>query len=197
MIERPVGGVIVLAAGRSIRFGSDKRAHRLVDGRTLLEHSLALYASAFTETLLVLRPDDSDPRRHPGVSDHTQVVYAADAHLGMGHSIAAAAAAIGAWDYVFIALADMAWVRPDTLARLRSRMERGLTRAKSSPIVVPVHGGRPGHPVGFAACHLPALRELRGDSGARRLLQTAGDQVLEVSVDDPGIFRDVDTPADL
>jgi molybdenum cofactor cytidylyltransferase len=39
------------------------------------------------------------------------------------------------------------------------------------------------------------LLALAGDEGARRIVRTAA--VTEVAVDDPGIFRDVDTVADL
>jgi molybdenum cofactor cytidylyltransferase len=39
------------------------------------------------------------------------------------------------------------------------------------------------------------LLALRGDAGARRLLQAF--PVTDIAVRDPGIFRDVDTPADL
>jgi molybdenum cofactor cytidylyltransferase len=55
--------------------------------------------------------------------------------------------------------------------------------------------GRRGNPVGFGRVHLAALLALEGDQGARRLLQTC--PVTEVPVEDPGIFRDIDTPADL
>jgi molybdenum cofactor cytidylyltransferase len=55
--------------------------------------------------------------------------------------------------------------------------------------------GRRGNPVGFGRVHLQALLALQGDRGARGLLQSC--PVTEVAVDDPGIFRDIDTPADL
>jgi molybdenum cofactor cytidylyltransferase len=42
---------------------------------------------------------------------------------------------------------------------------------------------------------LPGLLALGGDEGARRLLKLH--PVTEVEVDDPGIFQDVDLPADL
>jgi molybdenum cofactor cytidylyltransferase len=55
--------------------------------------------------------------------------------------------------------------------------------------------GRRGNPVGFGRVHLAALLALSGDQGARRLLQSC--PVTEVAVADPGIFQDIDTPADL
>jgi molybdenum cofactor cytidylyltransferase len=42
---------------------------------------------------------------------------------------------------------------------------------------------------------LPALLALEGDEGARSILKQR--PVTEVEVDDPGIFQDIDQPADL
>jgi molybdenum cofactor cytidylyltransferase len=49
--------------------------------------------------------------------------------------------------------------------------------------------------VGFRGDLLAQLAALSGDEGARRLLKGPGLQL--VPVDDPGVLRDVDTPADL
>ncbi|HBI69953.1 MAG TPA: molybdopterin-guanine dinucleotide biosynthesis protein MobA, partial [Massilia sp.] len=67
--------------------------------------------------------------------------------------------------------------------------------ADGADIAAPVHAGRRGNPVAFGAAHLPALLALEGEHGARALLRSM--PVREVEVDDPGIFRDIDTPADL
>jgi molybdenum cofactor cytidylyltransferase len=49
--------------------------------------------------------------------------------------------------------------------------------------------------VGFGARHLPSLLALQGDQGARGIIKS--NPVTEVEVADPGIFRDIDTDADL
>lgn len=191
------GGVIVLAAGRARRFGSDKRAHRLPDGRSLLQASLDLYAPEFSRCIVVLRPDDPDPRPLAGTGAAPVVVRAELADAGMGHSLAAGAAAAGGWRYAFVALADMPWVRPATLARLRDLMEQQLA-ARGGPVIVqPTFDGVPGHPVGFSADLFAALRALEGDEGARRVVRAHADSVLRVAIDDPGILADLDTPDQL
>lgn len=190
----PEGGVIVLAAGRARRFGSDKRAHRLPDGRSLLQASLELYARAFPRCIVVLRPDDPDPRAPAGAGPAPVVVRAEQADSGMGHSLAAGAAAARGWRYAFVALADMPWVRPDTLAQLRHLLERQLASRGGAVIVQPTFAGVPGHPVGFSADLFAALRALEGDEGARRVLRAHAGAVLREAVDDPGVLRDLDTP---
>jgi molybdenum cofactor cytidylyltransferase len=115
-----------------------------------------------------------------------------DADLGMGHSLASGARAAQDWDYLFVALADMPWVRPATLARLRSAMERHSDGA--AIILQPVVDGRPGHPVGFSRAFFSALQQLRGDAGARAIVRANPSAIVPLQVDDPGILRDLDTP---
>ena len=125
-----------------------------------------------------------------------EVLMAAEARHGMGASLAAAArhlrgASFGrgrALACVLVALADMPWVRPETHARVLAEL-RGAT------IAAPVFEGVRGHPVAFDASLLPELAALHGDTGARDLIRRLG--VKLVAAGDPGVRRDVDTPADL
>jgi molybdenum cofactor cytidylyltransferase len=88
-----------------------------------------------------------------------------------------------------IALGDMPYVEADTIAALTAALREG------ADIVVPIHQGKRGNPVGFSRRHLPALLRLSGDRGARDLLQAL--PVTNVIVDDAGILRDIDTADDL
>lgn len=109
----------------------------------------------------------------------------------MGVTLACGVKAVPDADAWVIALADMPWVAPSTIAALVSALARG------ADIAAPVRCGRRGNPVGFAARHRDALMALSGDEGARALVAALGDRVTLVEVDDPGIARDVDTPGDL
>lgn len=187
------GGAVLLAAGFSRRFGSDKRRHRLPEGGSLLAASVALYSQVFPKLIVVLRPGDEDLAAEVQASAaraNVEIVFCTDAIEGMGRSLAAGAAAAQEWDYLFVALADMPWVHPDTLAHLRREMQR----ASSDDIVLPVNGDQPGHPVGFGASYLPALASLTGDEGARSLVRKAGNRVHRVVVEDAGVLQDLDTP---
>ncbi|OXH80996.1 molybdopterin-guanine dinucleotide biosynthesis protein MobA, partial [Burkholderia multivorans] len=85
---------------------------------------------------------------------------------------------------------DMPWIAASTYEALTRALD-----ADDASIVAPAHRGVRGHPVGFAAHHYDALAALDGDTGARALFKTAPVRLLDV--DDPGVLRDVDTPADL
>ncbi len=174
---------VLLVAGFARRFGSDKRQWPMPDGRTLLESTLARYQDGFESVFLVLRPEDSEWAR--GLSGCTKV-FAAHAHLGMGHSLAAGIAAAEGFDGAFIALGDMPWVEVSTLETLR----RGLN--DHSAIVRPFHNGMPGHPVGFGRAHFEALMKLSGDEGAKVVLDQNRLRIIAIDVADTGVIRDLD-----
>jgi molybdenum cofactor cytidylyltransferase len=184
------GGAILLAAGYGRRFGSDKRRHALPDGTPLLISSMRLYARAFPQLIVVLRPQDKTLAEAVTADDvgNVRVALCPDARYGMGHSLACGVQAATGWCYLFVALADMAWVSPHTLARLNTV----LAGAPADAVVQPVHDGTPGHPVGFGAARFPQLVQLTGDEGARAVVRDAGASLIRVPVDDPGVLEDLD-----
>ena len=65
-----------------------------------------------------------------------------------------------------------------------------------APIVVPVSGTRRGHPVFFSRALWGELMTVR-TGGARAVVHAHASEVREVSVDAPGVLRDIDTRADM
>lgn len=203
-----VGTVLILAAGFGRRFGTDKRRATIVsaDGLTqpLLVASAYCYAALGWPLQLVLRPEDraladdlstrfaSDPAL-PSLTP----VFAEQGHLGMGHSLAAGAAAatVRAAPACLVALGDMPFVQPSTLTLMAAQMLRVDRPAIS--VVRPRYQGTPGNPVGFSAAALPTLARQSGDQGAREQLRRWQALTRWVDVDDAGILRDIDLPEDL
>ncbi len=189
--KHPAGGALILAAGFGRRFGSDKRIFRLPDGRTLLEGTIERYTSVYPDVCVVLRPDDGSLESTlRDLSAPLRIAHAAEASLGMGHSLAAGIRSIrGDWRWASVALGDMPFVRGETLHALLER----FFSAGADTIVVPEYDGRPGHPVTFPASCFSAMAELQGDQGARGIILEA-ERVIRYAVDDPGVLEDVDTP---
>jgi molybdenum cofactor cytidylyltransferase len=189
---RAAGGALILAAGFGRRFGSDKRTHILPDGRTLLQATCERYAEAYDRLCVILRPEDEllaqQVRALPG---NPQIALAADARLGMGHSLAAGIRTIADdWNWASVALGDMPYVGAATLRRL---LDAFFAR-NAEAIIQPVCNGTPGHPVTFPGDCFAALCQLTGDEGARALLKSS-DRLIRLAVDDQGVLADVDTPA--
>ena len=185
------GGAIILAAGVSRRFGSDKRQFKLADGTPMLLATLTRYMEVFDDLRVVLREDDTALHEQlieaqPAI----RITVSLDARLGMGHSLASGIGAVAAWDYAFIGLGDMPFVRAETLQSLLDN----FLQLPQPAILQPVHSGRAGHPVGFHNTFFPELRSLRGDTGARNLLHNHEDSVTRLACDDAGVLQDLDTP---
>ena len=179
---------LVLAAGFSRRFGSDKRCARLRSGQTLLGASLVLPCAQLEDVWVVLRPEDNSAAL--GVPVHAVVVRSESAALGMGHSLASAMRAISPRaraDAMAIFLGDMPWLSADSLGYL-------LAMASPNHIVVPTFQGQPGHPVIFGRRFWPDLQGLSGDVGAKPVLQAYPQAIRHLQLNDPGILRDIDTP---
>lgn len=186
------GGALILAAGFARRFGSDKRRHRLPDGRTLLEATACRYAAVFVNVAVVLREGEADLAEELSEACPTvRIVTAGDAELGMGHSLAAGVRAVrDDWSWIAVGLGDMPWIREDTLTDLL----HAFRAAEGSSIIQPRLGDRVGHPVLFGAACFAELTRLTGDAGARSVLERHRDAVRQVDVNDPGIFEDLDHP---
>ena len=61
----------------------------------------------------------------------------------------------------------------------------------------PYYRDRRGHPVLFPRSMFSDLLQLSGDTGARMLLEQLESTILQIDVNDEGIFFNVNRPADL
>jgi molybdenum cofactor cytidylyltransferase len=181
---------ILLAGGASTRFGANKLLHPLPDGSAVAVASLRNLKAALPRVVAVVRPgaDSLVQRLREGGAEVTVCDRADD---GMGTTLAHAVRASGDADGWVVALADMPFIRPDTIRRVAERLAAGASLA------APRYAGERGHPVGFAARFGAALAALSGDAGARDLVRAEAAALELVDCDDPGCLRDIDTPADL
>ena len=192
-MERPVVGVL-LAAGSGSRFGGDKLLARLADGRPLASAALSALASAVDVVIAVVRPGDAALEALLGKSG-ALIAVCPDAADGIGASLACGVREVQRTfpdaQGAIIALADMPWVSPSTVASVAAALRRGAALA------APTHRGTRGHPVAIGARYFAALQTLSGDEGAKELLAAHGPELELIAVDDPGVLRDVDTQSDL
>ena len=191
---------VVLAAGVSRRFGSDKLLHPVtLRGVTmpLAAHSLLPWLETFGQVTVVVRPGPesfcSKIETALGETRSAQLrwIESTDAVQGMASSLVCGVRAnrdAAGW---LIGLADMAIVPVSAIAAVKDALSDGAALA------APSHAGRRGHPVGFASHYYDQLLDLRGDNGARRLLERDISRVTEIGIDDAGILADVDVPGDL
>lgn len=182
-------GVLLLAGGRSIRFGSDKRLALLPNGKALLEATLENIQASDMPVLVCLANDQDGAAK---MCDRMGVkfIVCESANLGMGYTLAEGIAAISHWQGVLVALADMPFVRATTYSQLGDA-------SSADTICRPQCDGQVGHPVAFGAHYFGELMAHTGDFGARDILKKYAARINTVDCGDPGILRDIDRVGDL
>jgi molybdenum cofactor cytidylyltransferase len=182
---------ILLAAGSATRFGSDKLLHRLPhDVQIAVQAARHLKAAGEGRIVAVVRPEAAELARLLE-QEGCEAVRCERAAEGMGASLACGVRAATDADAWIVALADMPFIRPSSVAAVREAMARG------APIAAPYFRARRGHPVGIASRFRDELAALQGDEGARQILLRYGSEIVKIPVGDPAVLRDIDTPGDL
>ena len=181
---------ILLAAGAGRRFGTNKLLYPLAGGEPVAIAAARNLVAAVPDAVAVVRDGDRalvDALAPIGL----RIVENPRADAGMATSLVAginAAPDAAAW---LVALADMPWIHPRTIAALADALQAGAS------LVAPLHEGRRGNPVGFAARWRMKLLALTGDQGARDLLAAHAADLRLLPTHDPGVLLDVDSRADL
>lgn len=186
---------ILLAAGRGTRFGGDKLLAQLGSNSGLAGECIGATACrhlllALPRVIAVVRPDDAALAAALGAAG-ARIVRCVDADDGMGASLACGVRATRDAAGWVVALADMPWIEPSTIARVAAAVAEG------APVAAPFHRGARGHPVGFSSACYAALAALTGDEGAKSVVAAHRDSLARIDVDDAGTLRDIDTPADM
>jgi molybdenum cofactor cytidylyltransferase len=184
---------LLLCAGSSSRFGAPKLLATVqAPGAPHVEAVAVLAARHLLEgcgnALAVVRAGDAKLRETLEMAG-CDVLESDRSRNGMGESLADGIARSPGADGWIVALGDMPFVAPRTIALVRSQIEIGVL------IAAPVNlHGRRGHPVGFSSTLKDELLGLRGDVGARLVVSHHKDELVPVPVEDAGIFVDIDTP---
>jgi molybdenum cofactor cytidylyltransferase len=165
----------------------------LIRGRPMLENVLDVFRKTkVDQVFVVLGAHGAEVRKKVEFKKKETVVHNPDYAKGMSSSIRAGlSAASPAADAAFIALADQPFLSPDTVDRMI-----GAYLGSRASIVVPVYGGRRGNPVLFDRSLFPEIMKIRGDSGAKSVVEGNEELVLEVAVEDEGVVADVDTQSE-
>ena len=186
-MTKPIGA-IVLAAGFSKRFGDSKLLAQLHNGNTVVQQTLERIAEVFPHRIVVTRPELM-PQLLP-LAPGTSFLAFEHAGQGMGATLAFAAQHLGDWRACLVCLGDMPFIEASTYRLIAEQVEE-------DSIVIPVLDSKIGNPVAFGSAYFDELVKLEGDTGGRKLTTLHQNAVRELSVDDPGVLQDIDTPEDL
>lgn len=192
-VEQPGRQVaaIVLAAGRSSRMGGPNKLLAEIGGRPLVRivAEAALASRARPVTVVTGHQRERVEAALAGL-DIVLVHNPAYAD-GLSASLKAGIAAVPpAADGAIICLGDM----PQVDAHLIDRLLAAFDPERGALVAVPTIGGKRGNPVVWSRRFFSDLSTLTGDVGARGLIASYPEAVVEVATTDDAAFTDVDTP---
>jgi len=177
---------LILAAGESSRMGRDK-ALLPYAGTTFVDHLLRLFLSQVSPVVVVVGHHADTIRAAlpfiPGLQVATNPKY----RDGQLSSLQTGLRTIRA-DNVLLTLVDHPAVAPTTIEALLDHQD--------APLVIPRYQDRRGHPILLSRPLIDEILALPPEATAKQVIHAHLAEAVLLDLDDPGILRDVDTPAD-
>ncbi len=208
---------ILLSAGQSRRFGSQKLLIPYAKGLTIFEHSLRTHLVAGISPLVLViskgilsrffKGEWKDKRyrlTRGGVPwfilttpwGKARVMVNEDPQAGMSLSLRLGLKGLHDSEKqmgVLVSLSDLPKISPEIIRSLVKTFQE--TRAD---MVVPTYKAKTGHPVIFREpLYREAVSKIQGDKGLREIIRSKMGKILLVPWEDDAVVADVDTPADL
>lgn len=190
MNRKPAVTGILLAAGRSERFGESNKLLTPIDGTPIVRRAVQPLLEADISDVVVVVGHDAN-RIERSLADipvtcirnpEYRTGQASSVRVGIEHVYTRADAAV-------IALGDMPCVSAESIDRLIRAYRDG-----NGDVLVAAYEGVRGNPVLFDEKWFDDLRRLDGDVGAREIVRRHG---TLIETGDPGVRSDVDTLEDL
>jgi molybdenum cofactor cytidylyltransferase len=178
---------IVLAAGRSVRMGRPKALLRHGEQSFLRSAVETLQGGGCAEVVVVLASHDAEMEaRSAGARAIWNEDLSAEPLDSLRCGLEAAPEDVVA---AVVLPVDHPLVRATTVAALIDAHGQ-----RPEAVVRPVHEGRPGHPTLFPRSVWPVLLEADHPAGARSVVEDPAIPTVDVTVGDPGVLADVNTP---
>lgn len=195
---------VVLAAGASSRMGRAKAALPVGSaGDTIVARVVrTLLTAGIPEVVVVAGAHiDAVRRAMPPDEPRARVIEHLEWQRGQLSSLLAGLDAVDnpQLEAVMVMVVDVPLVSAETVSKVIAAW-----RASRAPIVRPADASTPaasgqqrhGHPVIFDRAVFAALRSADPNVGAKAVFAAHRARIVNVAVDDPGAFEDVDTPED-
>ncbi len=186
-------GAIILAAGDSRRMGTPKALLR-IGKLSFLERVCQAAREAGLEPRVVVLGAAADKILSLLDLHEATVVRNREMSAGPIGSIRAGIRELAVnqeVEAVVVWHVDRPHVEPGTVAALAKEFMKGAAQ-----IVLPEYEGRRGHPVLFGRAVFAELLAAPDATGARAVVQASPARVAVVSVADPAVLEDIDTPDD-
>ena len=181
----------ILAAGESKRMGKLKPLLRFND-KTFLSQIISVLKLSNVDRITVVLGAEAETVRQSVDLSGTNVVINRDYEQGQLSSLVAAIKnSPPQTEAILVCLVDMPFITEEVVNKIIAKF-----RETNNPIIVPVCDEKRGHPTLFSRSLFNELLNVPEEEGARYVLHSNEDRILEVETPDGGILISIDTPDD-
>jgi molybdenum cofactor cytidylyltransferase len=179
---------ILLAAGQSKRMNGENKLTKEIQGIPLIKLSVKnILASSINELIIVLGHQKEIIEKLIDKNKKIKFVFNKNFESGMASSIKTGLNHLSEkTEAFFICLADMPMVNHDIYNQL-------IKSKDNKEIIVPTYKGQQGNPVLFYKSMKEKVLDIKGDVGAKKILELNKDKILNLVINDQSITKGFDT----
>ena len=182
---------IILAAGRSQRMGTPKALLRFED-KTFLEQIISVLKLSDADRVTVVLGAEAETIKKSIDLSGTNVVINKDYQKGQLSSLIAGIKDTPEdTEAILVCLVDTPFITQEVVNEIISKF-----RETNNPIIAPVFNKERGHPTLFSRSLFNELLGAPEEQGARYVLYSNEEKILELETSESGILIGIDTPAD-
>ena len=180
---------ILLAAGKSSRMFGENKLSKEFKNLPLIKHSVKnLLASSVDELIVVLGHQTKIIEKIIGKNKKLKVFFNKDFESGMASSIKVGINSLSKNNkFFFICLGDMPLVSKNIYNEL-------IKFKNINDIIVPTYNGKQGNPILFSQKMKKKITNIKGDVGAKNILELNKDKIFKVKINNKSIITDFNTP---
>jgi len=182
---------IILAAGQSKRMGKPKPLLKFND-KTFLEQIISVLKVSDVDRITVVLGAEAETVKKMVDLSGIDVVINKNYQKGQLSSLLAAIKHIPKeTDAILVCLVDHPFITEQIVNKITSSFKE-----TSSPIIVPMFKGERGHPTLFSSSLFKELASAPQEQGARYILYSNEEKVLELEICERAVTAGIDTPDD-
>ena len=182
---------VILAAGESKRMGKPKLLLPYGE-KTIIETIVETVVSSNVENTLIILGSDREKTEEKIKNYPVKIVYNRDFRSGMLSSVQCGFKALPQETRaVLVVLGDQPKISADVINKLIDAY-----KSTGKGIVLPVYKKERGHPVLIDVKYGEEVENLSPEAGLRGTVYNHPEDILEVDVETPSIFQDIDDESD-
>jgi len=182
---------IILAAGQSQRMGKPKPLLRFED-KTFLEQIISVLKLSDADGITVVLGAEAETIKQSVDLSGTNVVINKDYQKGQLSSLISAIKVVPKdTEAILVCLVDNPFITKEVVNQIISKFKE-----TKNPIIVPVFDKERGHPTLFSRSLFSELVNASPEQGARYVLYSNEEKVLELETSESGVLIGIDTTAD-